>query len=548
MTGSSAFSGFRIGHAGGTHRKVKRADSSCSTGGFYLSPSSGDTIEYTSALNISWDTTCLDSTNVDIYLNAPAADTAQIYKWTDVYNSYGYYETYLEPKWWNSTSSVSLQLTIVESGTLPAMATLPAGPVFTGTYTASASGSTPSAAAVTSGDSTVTKVNNAPTTSSGLSGGKIAAAVIMPLLVVGALIFLAWFKLFRARHKEKHRAYGEHIDKRMSTISTDWKSMTPSGAQAAIRNSMAVPGNRASSFSFGAIRPPSTFDADGTTLRDSFGTDPSNGQAPSFTSFSNGTGLGGMHANKKSMSQLRPGTGLRTANPTSGERMSRVSFAADVRPSSEYTSRKSIASRAFHTSVVVPPVPQRQDSAEMSVLSPTQRSGPVALSVEDINARLSVVGGNGGMSASEEGDVGPALQMMANNYSQDDVASYDSGSVNATVSHNHAYSMTRTPSNPSRLSMSYQLPASPPPIHATIPTVASPTEAFASFASPTSAFPTQTVSSPTQAFMPMQSLASFSSPDDMLKAYAERRTGSPALGASSGLASPPAAYNGLRND
>lgn len=138
--------------------------------------------------------------------------------------------------------------------------------------------------------------------------------------------------------------------------------------------------------------------------------------------------------------------------------------------------------------------------------------------------------------------------VMANNYSQDDVASYDSGSVNATVSHNHAYSMTRTPSNPSRLSMSYQLPASPPAIHTNIQTVASPTEAFASFASPTSAFPTQTVSSPTQAFMPMQSLASFSSPDDMLKAYAERRTGSPALGASSGLASPPAAYNGLRND
>lgn len=140
---------------------------------------------------------------------------------------------------------------------------------------------------------------------------------------------------------------------------------------------------------------------------------------------------------------------------------------------------------------------------------------------------------------------------MANNYSQDDAASYDSGSVNATVSHNHTYSVTRTPSNPSRLSMSFQMPASPPAAHSAIQTVASPTEAFASFASPTSAYasPTQTFGSSTQAFMPMQSLASFSSPDDMLKAYAERKNASGAGGnAGAGLASPPAAYSGLRHD
>ncbi|KAF9045957.1 hypothetical protein BDZ89DRAFT_1127474 [Hymenopellis radicata] len=51
--------------------------------------------------------------------------------------------------------------------------------------------------------------------------------------------------------------------KHMSTISTDWKSLSAQGASAAIRNSMCIgTGLRNSSFSFGGIRPASQLDAD----------------------------------------------------------------------------------------------------------------------------------------------------------------------------------------------------------------------------------------------------------------------------------------------
>ena len=56
--------------------------------------------------------------------------------------------------------------------------------------------------------------------------------------------------------------FSQAIDNRMSTISTDWKAMSGAGANAAIRHSMAISGNRASSFSFGAIRPQSTYTTD----------------------------------------------------------------------------------------------------------------------------------------------------------------------------------------------------------------------------------------------------------------------------------------------
>lgn len=84
------------------------------------------------------------------------------------------------------------------------------------------------------------------------------------------------------------------------------------------------------------------------------------------------------------MSQLRSGP---RPGVSTGERVSRVSFAADTRPSvesrrSQYTSR---TSRAFHVGHA-PPLPTRQESGE---LSPTQTAGPFSLTAADITARMS---------------------------------------------------------------------------------------------------------------------------------------------------------------
>lgn len=292
----------------------------CLTGGFYKSPTTGSTISSSSPLLITWDPTCLTSPSIDIYLYAPGLSPPRIHLWQALALSRGSYEATLMPRWWNSTESASLQLQIVGAGEAPFLSTLPAGPVFTATYTAPANGVVPPEADTTKIETGITVVNDLSKSSSSLSKGKTAVAVLIPLLlVVGAV--MGYLKWKRSKAKEEKKSWTEKVDRRMSTISADWKSVTNVGAQAAVRASMAA--NRASSFSFGGpARPSSQFERD--------------------------VGEG----EKGDMSQRRPGVGLRNqAGLANGERVSRVSFAADPRPSGE--SRRT---KAFRDSYV-PPVP-----------------------------------------------------------------------------------------------------------------------------------------------------------------------------------------------
>lgn len=299
----------------------------------------------------------------DIYLTGSASESAQLHLWHNVNFGLGNYQATLDPSWWNGTSSVSLQLTIMPINTPLWQNSLPAGPVFTATY------SGPSVSGSVSGGVTE-NVNNF--SKHGMSKGAVAAAVILPLLAIAALIGAAYIKLSRAKGKDKRKQWSEQIDKRMSTISTDWKSVTPAGAAAAIRNSMAV-GDRKSSISFGGIRPSSTIALEG-------------GQA--------GIGTRGMAfqddaESMPEMAQRRPG--LRAS--AFGERVSRVSFAADTRPSGEYR-----RTRAFQNNFEVPPVPQLE-TEDSGTLSPTQATGPLSLTAEDIHARMT--GGFGRPSMDE---------------------------------------------------------------------------------------------------------------------------------------------------
>jgi hypothetical protein len=340
----------------------------CATGGFYKSPTASQSIAYTTPVNMTWDTTCLNATDVDIFLYAPGIGS-RIHAWQGVGFAAGSYQTTFEPKWWNATSNIGVQLMIVPSGTPPFLSPYPAGPMFNMTYTKPSSG-TPAVADTSHPDNPVTVVKNSH--SKHLAGGKVAAAVIMPLLVVIFLVVTAYIKLKRERGRDERKQWSEAIDKRMSTISTDWKPISAVGAQAAIRNSIAVDGSiRSSSFSFGNIRPDSGVAVEG-------------GQA----------GIG-----SRSRTVL-PGQSNGTAQLRSSainaqiisERVSRVSFAPDVRQSSE--SRRAVQSRAYHTAIV-PPLPDRKweitqasDSEVDGYISPTQADGPQTLSIEDIQARL----------------------------------------------------------------------------------------------------------------------------------------------------------------
>jgi hypothetical protein len=452
------FNNIRLGHPGAPNHIHKRASASCTTGGFYKSPTNAQQVDSSTPLNITWDTSCLNSTAVDIYLYAPGAPAPRLHVWETVNYLQGTYQAALQPKWWNASSTVQLQLAIVAAGTPPFASTLPAGPVFSATYTKPTSGAVSSSADTTSPGSAITKVNNFSAAKTALAPGKTAAAVLMPLLFL-ALIVAAYFRVSRARGKAERRRWSQAVDRRMSTISTDWKSLSAAGASAAIRSSIAAPGsptsNRNSAFSFGAIRPASSASADG-------------GQA--------GIGAHTADAPPPQMSQLR--SGARAAGL--GERVSRVSFATDPRPSVE--SRRG-ASRAFHTSFA-PPVPLPLDG-EPRALSPTQTAGALALTPEDIRARIA--GQEHRASASVDALM-PALSMMRHDGA-------DSAYLFNAPAQAH--------------------PAPPTPAHA----------------------PTSPVG-----MMPMQPMpANVMSPDEMLRAYAERRQTAKPVPA---VPAPAASYHG----
>ena len=147
-------------------------------------------------------------------------------------------------------------------------------------------------------------------------------------------------KYKRYKGKKERRRWTEVVNKRMTTISTDWKSVSVAGANAAIRNSIAI-GSRSSTFSFGAIRPSSTFAVE-------CGDD-----------------------EKRSVPQMRTGVGLHSlGSPISTDRVFRMFFAPDTRISRSFTadsrpSGESRRTRAFHIGYV-PPIPSLPDTDSTS--------------------------------------------------------------------------------------------------------------------------------------------------------------------------------------
>ncbi|KAL1748228.1 hypothetical protein HDZ31DRAFT_79780 [Schizophyllum fasciatum] len=472
------------------HKHVeKRADSDCSNGGFYKEPSSNAEINALETLSISWDTSCLSSQQADIYLYAPGTQSSRIHIWEGVTFSDGHYDAELKPRWWNSTSSQKLQLSIVEAGTAPFLSPFPAGPVFTAKYEAPDSGTPESAdTSKTSDDVGITQVNSAESeeSSPGLSKGAVAAAVIVPILFV-AMLVAVYIRMSRRRREDKHKRFSQAIDKRMSTISADWRSMSAAGASAAIRNSMAPSGdsnsnNRLSSFSFGNIRPASSI---GSGIAES-------GHA----------GVGAaqemyQHDNAP-ISHLRhtivsthDGERLSRVSYAEGQapRISRVSFADSPRPRPSVDTRRSAysvngASRSFHTAVNAPPMPMRQDSDSstysspaIGAMSPTQTAGALSLTQEDIQSRLR------NSNEGEMDNILPALSMMH--------TGRDSQAPVGSPEEEHGHPLFPVP-----------VPATPPP---------------------------QSPIGP----MPMQLIPdNVMSPDDMMKAYAAARQVDPSTASS----------------
>lgn len=303
---------------------------------------------------MTWDTSCATNApaNIDIYLTAPnTTANSAIHVWQKVNFAAGTYTDVLKPKWWNSTASVSLQLSFVATGTPLFLSDLPVGPTWTAHYDATAAGA--AAATDTSTPDAVYQTVNNNFNGGGLSKGALAAAVIFPLLAVGVALAI-YVKFSRKKEAKKRQRWSQAMDKRMSVVSKDW---APGGrpSNAGSRNT------RASSWYVqhmgnGGPRPSSSYES---------------GQA----------GIGVRYGSTPEMGQVRP-RALSTLNP---DRVSRVSFAGDAhsRPSIGDSLRPAHShgtpTRAFHNATTV------SDDMEMS---PTQTSGPFSLSADEIRAKV----------------------------------------------------------------------------------------------------------------------------------------------------------------
>jgi hypothetical protein len=336
----------------------------------YKSPTMGQVVDSSKPVTLSWDTTCLTPTGdkVNVYLYAPSTSQPRIYLWENVPYSPGRLSVTLMPKWWQSTPSVALQFSIVQPNTPAIMNSLPAGPIFNATYTAPTNGKVPSSADVSKPD---TGITNFALSTSHLTSGQKAAAVIMPLLLLIILGSVYWVRRSRKKGKVDRKQWSEEMDKRMSRISADWKSVTPSGAKEAVRQSMAY----SASYRF------SVFDGTPVGVRQSVASEL--GGRPSSTLVGSARGASALYQQNNvsidvvppppipRMSQLRSST-------YSGERVSRVSFANDPRPKSRYKENSVYGD--------FPPVPP--------MMSTDQTKGPLTLTADDIRARMQGVNGD----------------------------------------------------------------------------------------------------------------------------------------------------------
>ncbi|CAE6362260.1 unnamed protein product [Rhizoctonia solani] len=455
----------RIGHAASSvnHAKLtKRIMGKRAGCNLYTAPAAGATINsFDGGFTMTWDPSCTTEapSAIDIYLTAPNTTAKNaIHVWQKVNFAAGTYTDVLKPKWWNATTDISLQLSFVTTGTPLFLSDLPAGPAWSAHYDASSAAGAAAAADTSTPDAVYQTVNN-NFNGGGLSKGALASAVIFPILTV-AVALLVYVKFSRKKEAKKRQRWSQAMDKRMSIVSKDWNGGgRPS--MAGSRNTRASSWYVAHMGNQGA-RPSSTFvnESGQAGIGARYGPN-SPGAHPS--SISSGPEMG----------QVRP-RALSSLNAS--DRISRISFAGDSRPSMGDSMRPAIShgtpTRAFHSATMV------SDDIEMS---PTQTSGPYSLSADEIRAK--VVQGQEHGRSSVDGDLrDDILQMPAATHLRTGQAN---GSDDFLV-------------RPDSMALAYggvEDVEPPAPVHNTM-------------------FPTGA--------MPM--IAPNASPDDMLRAYAHART------------------------
>lgn len=233
----------------------------------------------------------------------------------------------------------------------------------------------------------------------GLPKGNIAAAVLVPIIVI-AIAIAMYVRYYRKKEAEKRKRWSEALDKRMSTVSSDWKTLPPGTQSEAIRQSIAIMRNSRASMA---------------RMSQAYGPD-FRPVSIAITQSGDMAGVG-----------MRKGTGVGLRNPVLGpaemaarksvasyastNRKSAISFAADTkfsrssedipevpdlppaiprssgvggdRPRPSIDTQHTRASRAFHVAFTA------DDAEEFEVTSPVQKRNP-AQKVSASDLRMSV--------------------------------------------------------------------------------------------------------------------------------------------------------------
>ncbi|GAA5961973.1 hypothetical protein JCM3765_007179 [Sporobolomyces pararoseus] len=296
------------------HRNLPRAssDSSCdSVSSLYSYPTATDTLPVYEQVTLQWNPACVKisgSSTIDLYLNVQQdSGLVAVHEWTDVNYAAGKLDTMLKPNWWNASTgagSVQAQLGIVPSGQPIWNTPAPSGPLFTVSYNGSYPSVTESAPqAVYTGPSVESVADK--NSSSSPTGGKLGAAIGVPLIVV-ALAIAAYVTWNRYKKRPQKKRFSAVVDQRMSMISQGTWQPRPSMAS---RPGSFHPSHRPSGSMYS------------TGNRHSYFADP-NQRNSTYSALNAG-------------SPLRPPqpAEMRQRGVGEGDRVSRVSFAGGERPS-----------------------------------------------------------------------------------------------------------------------------------------------------------------------------------------------------------------------
>lgn len=181
------------------NRRVRRDAPSCRSADMYASPVRNQKVSG-SHLALKWKPDCMHSNKFDVYLYSQKGDSVlPIHAWLGLNARDGAKTVQLDSKWWDKQQDLHVNLQYVPNGFQPWETSYPLG----ATWILSANSSETPSNLDTSPSWSNAQVTDYIHHSSGLSGGELAASIVLPVLaalaILGAGLF--WHRKCWARRE-----------------------------------------------------------------------------------------------------------------------------------------------------------------------------------------------------------------------------------------------------------------------------------------------------------------------------------------------------------